>query len=143
MNIRNFLGYTSSNNLISFGLLLFRLVVGGLMLTHGIPKLMNFAELSQVFPDLLGIGSKWNLILVIFAELGCAIALIFGFLIRLSSIPLIITMLMAAFVAHATDPLAVKEMSLLYLSIFSFFFIVGGGKFSLDSLIFKTKLSKK
>ena len=50
---------------------------------------------------------------------------------------------MAAFVAHATDPLAVKEVSLLYLSIFSFFFIVGGGKFSLDGFIFKTKTSKK
>lgn len=143
MNIKSFLGYTSSNNLISFGLLLFRLVVGGLMLTHGISKLMNFAELSQVFPDLFGIGSKWNLILVIFAEFGCAIALIFGFLIRLSTIPLIITMAMATFVAHGEDPLADKEMALLYLSVFSFFFIVGGGKLSLDGLIFKTKSSKK
>ena len=115
------LGNTVENNTFSIGILFFRLVIGVLMLTHGFAKLSNFEMMSSQFPDILGIGSQWNLILVIFT--------------RLATIPLIITMLVAIFVAHASDPFAMKEMPVLYLAIYFFVLIVGSGKFSVDYLL--------
>jgi putative oxidoreductase len=55
-------------------MLLLRVAFGFMILfNHGIPKLMKFATLSSSFYDPFGIGSKWVLILVIFAEVFCAI----------------------------------------------------------------------
>lgn len=137
MNIKNYLGYTTDDNKFSSAILFLRLLIGGLMLTHGVAKMMSFGMLSEVFPDLLGIGSVWNLVLVIFAEVFCSIALIFGFLVRLSTIPLIVTMVIAVFVAHGNDPINVKELAMVYLGIYIFLISVGAGKYSLDWLIFK------
>lgn len=131
------LGNTIENNTFSIGISFFRLVIGVLMLTHGFAKLSNFEMMSSQFPDILGIGSQWNLILVIFAEFGCSILLILGLFTRLSTIPLIITMLVAIFVAHAADPFTIKEMPVLYLTIYIFILIVGSGKLSVDYLLNK------
>ncbi|WP_339698092.1 hypothetical protein [Algoriphagus aquimarinus] len=57
-----------------------------------------------------------------------------GFKTRLATIPLMITMLTAAFVAHAADPFGRKELPLLYFIVFLFILIFGAGKFSLDAL---------
>jgi putative oxidoreductase len=48
-------------------------------------------------------------------------------------------MSVAAFVAHAADPLQVKELSLLYLAVFASIFVTGAGKYSLDALLFKKR----
>ncbi len=135
--MKKFLGYTTTDTAFSSALLLLRLLVGGMMLVHGIGKIMAFEELSTSFPEILPIGAKFNLMLAIFAEVGCSIALIFGLLIRLSVLPLIFTMLMAVLVIHGKDPFAIKELAILYLGLFTFFFITGGGRFSLDRFIFK------
>lgn len=94
----------------------FRVFLGLSMLyAHGLPKLKKYTQLSSSFPDPLGIGSKISLLLVIFAEVICSIFLVLGFKTRLSLIPLIITMLVAAFIVHLDDPYSKKEMALLYL----------------------------
>lgn len=126
-------------NLQDFGLLLLRLVVGFFMLTHGWAKLLNFSELKEVFPPMLGMSSTLALSLMVFAEFFASIALIFGFLTRLASIPLIIGLGVASFVAHAGDPFAARELALLYFSIYVIILIAGPGRYSLDSLIFNRK----
>ena len=45
------------------GLLLLRLGFSGLMLTHGIPKLMNLVQGNLDFADPLGIGAVPSLII--------------------------------------------------------------------------------
>lgn len=123
-------------NLTDWGLLLLRLIVGFFMLTHGWAKLSNFAEMSQQFPPMLGMSSQLGLSLIIFAEFFCSIALILGLFTRLATIPLIIGMGVAAFVAHGADPFSVKEMSLLYLGIYVTLLLTGSGKIALDTLIY-------
>ena len=83
-------------SLQDFGLLLFRLILGVFMLTHGWAKLSNFSEMSQGFPGMLGMSSSLSLSLIIFAEFFCSIALILGLLTRLAVIPLIIGLGIAA-----------------------------------------------
>lgn len=73
-------------------------------------------------------SSQLGLSLIIFAEFFCSIALILGLFTRLATIPLIIGMGVAAFVAHGADPFSVKEMSLLYLGIYVTLLLTGSEK---------------
>ncbi|MBP1645163.1 MAG: DoxX family protein [Bacteroidetes bacterium] len=135
--IKALIGNISDDNKIGIGLLLFRAFISVLMLSHGFAKINSFETLSTQFPDILGIGGEWNLILLIMAEFGCSILIILGLFTRLSSIPVIFSMIIATFVAHANDPFAVKEMAVLYLGLFTFILYMGAGKFSIDYLISK------
>ena len=126
---------TSSEYSQQIGKLALRLLVGGFMLTHGLPKLQNFEYLSTVFPDPLGVGSSLSLGMIVFAEVVCSILLMLGLFTRLSTIPLIIGMGVAAFFIHANDPFSGKEMALLYMGIYVVIALIGGGKYSIDYLL--------
>ena len=103
------------------------------MLTHGLPKFDRlFGEGPVKFADPFGLGPEISLGLAIFAEVGCAILVMIGFKTRWATIPLMITMLVAAFYAHAADPFGKKELSLLFFTLFLSLLISGGGKYSVD-----------
>lgn len=102
------------------------------MLTHGIPKLQKALAGNWQFADPFGVGAELSLGLAIFAEVGCSLLILLGFLTRLATIPLLITMLTAFFIIHAADPLGEKELPLLYALIFATLFFTGPGKYSVD-----------
>ena len=126
-----------SPSLTSVGLLILRVAFGGMMLVHGIPKLMGFSEMAGQFPDPLGMGSQFSLISAIGAEVGCSLLLILGIGTRFAAIPLAITMMVALFVVHASDPWNVKELATVYLSVYVSLAFTGAGRFSLDHLFTK------
>ncbi len=114
--------------------LVLRIGFGGTMLiAHGIPKLTEFAAKSQSFPDPLGITPKLSLTLTVFSEVICSLLIILGVKVRLTTIPLIITMAVAAFVVHAGHPWAKQELSVMYLFAFTALLFSGGGKFSIKN----------
>lgn len=118
------------------GLLIMRLGAGSLILTHGYPKLMRFFGDAPIkFMDFLGLGPVVSLSLAVFAEFFCAILIIIGFKTRLATVPLMVTMLTAALVAHAGDPFGRKELPLLFFFMFLSIMIFGAGKFSIDGMI--------
>jgi putative oxidoreductase len=116
--------------------LLLRLGFGGLLLgVHGLPKALNFPELIDTFPDPLGIGSPLiSLLLTLFAEVLCAAAVVFGVLTRITAIPPLVTMVVAAFVVHAPDPFAKKELALCFAIGFLCLVLGGGGRLAVDTL---------
>jgi putative oxidoreductase len=125
-------------NIVSFGLLFLRVIAGAFMFTHGDGKLVRlFGEGPIKFSDPLGIGAVPSLALAVFAEVVCSVLVIVGVATRLSVIPVIITMLVAAFIVHGADPFGSRELPLLYASVFFFIAITGAGKFSFDNLIYK------
>ena len=91
----------------SLFLLALRVLFGVLLLSHGIAKVDDFAALSEVFPDPLGLGSRISLTLAIFGELFCSVGFIVG----------------------------VKELAAIYLSVFVLMYISGPGNYALDRLI--------
>lgn len=129
------------NSKLSALLLCARIAFGLLLLSHGMQKLMNFHTLAATFPNPLGIGSEFSLILAIFAEVFCSIGFIVGFLYRLAMIPMIFTMFMAYFVIHGQDPFAVKELAFLYLIVFIFMYITGPGSFALDYFFARKRIT--
>jgi uncharacterized membrane protein YphA (DoxX/SURF4 family) len=118
-----------------------RIIVGLIFLTEGIQKFL--------FPELLGMGrfakigfihpEFWTLFTACF-EITCGVLVLFGFLTRIASIPLIIIMV-TAFIT-TKYPLLVEKgvwifaheyrtdfaMTLLLLLLL----IYGGGKYSID-----------
>jgi putative oxidoreductase len=107
------------------------LMAGG----HGWGKLMAWSQKADTFPDPLGVGSPVSLALAIFAELFCALLLAVGLGTRLVVVPLIVTMVVAAFVVHGGDPWQRKELAVLYLVGFLVLLVTGGGRFSLDAVV--------
>lgn len=137
----------------SLGLLVARLGFGGYMLTHGLDKLeMLLNGQGEHFVDPMGIGPTATLALVTFAEFGCAILVILGLLTRLAAVPLITTMAVATFWAHAADPWTAgeayrlfeegatdfpvsKQPAMMFLIGFLALLLTGPGKLSLDALL--------
>jgi putative oxidoreductase len=128
-------------------LLVARVIFGLLLFSHGVQKLMNFQEMSAVFPDPLGVGSAVSLSLAIFGEMLCSLAFIFGILYRLSMIPMMFTMCVAFFVIHGGDPFSARELPLAYLVVFILMYIAGPGKYAVDrwlaKLLFRPKKGRK
>ncbi|MBL7715437.1 MAG: DoxX family protein [Bdellovibrionales bacterium] len=121
-------------NHLSF--LIFRVVLAGSMaFGHGMEKLVHFQTKSATFPSVFGMGSKVSLILAIFAEFFCAIAVMAGFATRLAAIPLLVTMAVAFFIIHGNDPFSHRELSGLYLVGFALIFMNGAGNWSIDGLL--------
>ncbi|MBP8678557.1 MAG: DoxX family protein [Bacteroidales bacterium] len=132
-------GKSTGEGMASLGLLILRVAAGVLMMTHGWSKIQNFEGMVQSGFDPVGMGATLSVVMLIGAEFIAALFIVLGLLTRLSAVPLIVAMSVAAFVAHASDPLQVKELSLIYLTIFATLLITGAGKYSLDSLLFRKK----
>jgi len=134
--------YSKTSQTVSISVLILRVIAGVFMLTHGYGKLlMLFAEGPIYFLDPIGLGMTLSLSLVVFAEFLCSIFLIFGIFTRLSTLPLLFTMFIAAFVFHLNDGFASQELALLYATIYIVIAIIGPGKFSMDYII-SGKMSK-
>ena len=120
----------------TWGLLLVRVSLGLLMaFSHGWGKLTSYGERVSQWADPIGLGSEVSLTLAVFAEFFCSLAVVFGFMTRAAVIPLIITMMVAAFIVHADDPFAKQEFAMLYMFPFIMLLITGPGRMSLDRVI--------
>lgn len=144
---------------LSLGLLILRLGTAGYMATHGWGKLqMVLAGQHGMFGDPIGIGPKLSLFLVMFAEFICALLVLIGAATRLAAIPVVITMLVAAFVAHGSDPWtmgkaaelffsgaskswASKQPALMFGTTFLALIFTGAGQYSVDGLVAKRRAS--
>ncbi|UGU16883.1 DoxX family protein [Sinomicrobium kalidii] len=135
--MKSFFNYHSLNTDVAT--LVLRLLFGGLFIRYGYMKLVSYDEMLLQFGDIIGIGSELSLILVIFAEFFCGILVTIGLLTRLAAIPIFITMFVAYFIAHGNDAFDVKALAFVFLILSIVIFILGGGKYSLDKLIFGKK----
>lgn len=128
----------SYSNSVSTALLILRVAAGLFMLTHGWGKFqMLISDGPNLFPSVLGMGATASLTLAVLVEFLASILLIFGLVTRLSALLLLITMLVAALIIHSADPFSVKELPLMYSTIYLVIFYLGAGKYSLDRLLFK------
>ena len=119
---------------VDIGLLWLRLTTGGLMLAmHGWGKMLKlFADGPIKFADPIGLGAGPSLVMAVGAEVLCAALLIIGLATRFAAIPLVITMIVAAFIVHGADPFQKKEFALLYAIPYLTLVFTGPGRLSID-----------
>lgn len=136
MSFKHFLfpTYLDESRTYSVLLLIIRVFFGVLLLSHGYDKLMSHAA-ADLFTDPIGLGSTLSFWMVVFAEVVCSFALIFGFLQRIVLIPIVTSMAVAFFVVHWNDPFTVQELSFIYLIVFILLYITGPGRYSFDAAI--------
>jgi putative oxidoreductase len=129
------------------GLLVLRLWLGlSLLLLHGKAKLLDFADLSQKFPDPLGIGSTASLALAVFAELVCSGLLALGLVSRFAALSAAFAMGVAFFIVHkASLEMGPRsgELAFIYLAGFVTLVIAGPGCLSLDACLQRTRAAEK
>jgi len=116
--------------------LVLRITLAAFMITHGAPKLSRLLDGGEIqFGDPLGLGPGLSLGLVVFAEFFCSLLIGIGLGTRLAAIPLMITMLVAAFISHGPDPFRQKEVALLYFFFYLALLVIGSRKYSFDYLM--------
>ena len=121
---------------VSFLILCLRVFFGVLFFTHGLDKMMNFNELSETYPSVLGFGSYMTLMVSIFCEFCCSLFLIAGLMVRITVIPMIVAMAVAFFDVH-DGMMPEGELALIYLIMFLILYVTGPGRYSGDYLIDK------
>ncbi len=110
---------------------------------HGLGKLQMLISGEIQFAALFGLNPTINLTLAVLAEFFAALLVMVGLKTRLASIPVIMTMAVAAFIVHFSDPLFAasgggsKEFAAIYLIGYLGILFLGSGKYSLDALIGK------
>ncbi len=125
-----------------FALSIIRVFAGILILLHGKmvfdSQIMNgmaesiSKDMGMPFPFLMAYLAKGS-------EFFGGLFFALGLFIRFVSVPLAITMAVAAFVAHHGQITGEGEHAFLFLLIFAAFFFIGSGKWSVDYLLKKIK----
>jgi len=126
--------YTSMTDLalfllrVWFGLLLF--------VKHGFDKATNFNRLSGHFADPFHIGPTASLLLVLFAEVVCALLVALGLWTRLAAAVVVINLSVAFAFAHHFQLFGPRsgELAFVFLGGFLAIAIAGPGRWSLDGL---------
>jgi len=113
------------------GLLLFRTGLSlSVFIAHGVPKISNILNDNWDFPDPVGLGPEPGLILSAGAESVCALLIALGIWTRLSTLPLIFTMVIATWVINAGAPFIQQEKSFVYLLGWCLLLFTGPGKYT-------------
>ena len=119
---------------VDLGLLVLRVWFGGAMaFAHGLPKLQKLLAGDLTFADPIGLGPGVSLGLAVFGEFVCGLLIALGLFARPAAIPAAITMVVAAFITHGTDPFGKKELALAYLVAFVVVALAGPGRYSVDA----------
>lgn len=134
--IKSFLFFEfSTHPLFSTTMLWLRLLLGGMLMTHGLQKLSNYEALAAGgFPDPIGLGSALSVTLAIGAESGCSIAVILGLLHRAACLPIVFTLLVAFGITHGGS-VTEGELAAVYLTAFVALAVLGPGRFSVDGVL--------
>lgn len=132
--LRFFFPYKVYPDSVSAMLLALRLLFGGLLIWHGVNKIIDFQALLEIFPNPLGVGSRLSLYLVIFAEVFCGAGVVLGAFYRLALIPIIISMGVALLFAHHGQTFVHKELAFIFFVVFILLFMMGAGRYSLDNM---------
>ncbi len=125
---------------IDAALLVLRVTIGILMLRHGIPKIQKLLASEPVqFFATLGLNERNSMKMAAFVEVFFSSCLILGLGTQISVIPLLLTMVIAAFHTLGSQPFDKKELPVLFLLIYLTLLLCGSGKFSVDYLLFGLK----
>lgn len=121
------------------GLLELRILIGLGMSWHGYQKIFG-GFIHKLAEGVAGMGFPFSQVfawLAALSEFAGGILIVLGLGTRFAALSIFISMSVAAFIAHAADPLAVKELALAYWGAAGALLLTGPGSLSLDRIFHK------
>lgn len=133
----------TKQRIAAWGLLWLRVLMGLGIAYHGYGKIFGGEHFGANVEGFAGGVAKMGFPMPLFfawcaafSEFAGGIFVALGLFTRLAALSVFATMSVAAFVAHADDPLKVKELALAYWTMSGALVLTGGGCLSLDKLLF-------
>jgi len=118
----------------AFGKLLLRLTVGGLMLFHGVHKILYPEALDFISNSLQAAGLPIFLAYGVFiGEVLAPLMIILGILSRLGGLLIVVNMIFAIALAHGADLLSLTQHGGWRLELQAFYLLGGLAIFSMGS----------
>jgi len=125
----------------AFGKLILRLTLGGLMLLHGIHKVVSPAALDFISGTLEAAGLPGMLVYGVYVgEVLAPLLIIFGVLARLGGLLVVVNMIFAVALVHSADLFTLTQHGGWSLELQAFFlfgglaiFAMGSGRFALSA----------
>lgn len=121
------------------GLLILRLGCGMGIAYHGCQKVFQ-GNMDRLIEGVSGMGFPLPVVFAwaaALAELAGGVAIALGLCTRVAAFFIFVTMTVAAFVAHGSDPFSEKELALAYWVMAAALMGLGSGRFSIDAKIGK------
>ena len=124
-----------------FALLYLRLFIGGVVLLHNIGKLQTYNEIIDGYPALLFDSPTLTFAVFSILEVAFAMLIMCGLWVRFSSFLMALGMFLSIFVVVPTAGMTAGALQFVYMGIYIFFVIAGGGRYALDSALWRRRPS--
>ncbi|KUY30371.1 DoxX family protein [Elizabethkingia ursingii] len=142
MKILQKLAYTKPlDGSFDWVMLLFRILLSvELIYAHGLKKIGIGVGEAEIVPNPLGLPDAFNSLFADAANLVFPVFVIFGFMTRLATLPILAVTLTGYFVLHFHDAPLVKDTPYIYSLCYLIILFFGAGKYSLDQLIERNRI---
>ncbi len=123
---------------MDWAVLYMRLFAGGMMLFHNIGKRQDYNEIVNSYPSFASAGSAATFVVVTVAEVLLAVAIIMGIWVRMSALILSLGILLM----FAWGGFGAGELEFVWLGVYVFLIISGGGLYAFDTALTPAKPKK-
>ena len=127
---------------MDIALLYLRLFVGGVVLLHNVGKLQTYNEIIEGYPALLFDSPTLTFAVFSILEVAFSMMIMCGLWVRFSSFLMALGMFLSIFVVVPTAGMTAGTLQFIYMGIYIFFVISGGGRYSFDSMLWGRKVSE-
>lgn len=123
---------------MDWAVLYMRVFAGAIMLVHNIGKMQNYNEIITSYPSLPGIDSAAVFVIVSVAEVLLASLIILGLWVRMAALLLSAGILLT----FAWGGFGAGEQGFVWLGIYVFLIVSGGGLYAFDEALTPSKRKK-
>ena len=125
---------------VDAALLYLRLFIGGVVLLHNIGKMQTYNEIIGGFPALIFDSPTVTFAVFTIVEVAFAMMIMCGLWVRFASFLMALGMFLSIFVVVPTSGMTAGTLQFIYMGIYIFFVIAGGGRYALDSALWRRKV---
>ena len=138
--IWQFIFYSDAGSILNnAALAIFRVLLCLQMLrVHGLKKFGVGTGKAEIVPNPLGLPPELNQTIAYFSGGVAPVLIAFGFLTRLSALPVLAVTLTGYFGVHRRDGLRARDVPFMYSLSYLYIFLVGAGRFSADYYLAQT-----
>ena len=125
---------------VDAALLYLRLFIGGVVLLHNIGKMQTYNEIIEGFPALIFDSPTVTFAVFTIVEVAFAMMIMCGLWVRFASFLMALGMFLSIFVVVPTSGMTAGTLQFIYMGIYIFFVIAGGGRYALVSALWRRKV---